>query len=252
MYKLLRAECKRLFQSWYFWGVFALVSLMNLYMGLVNRKQMIELFQGQMPSANLFGHTVFLGIGIAILVGLFVGDEYSDKTLRNKFMVGSRRGAVYFCYYVVVLSAAVMCHIFAMLIGYLFGRMFIGTLTISFSLLFRHTVYSLFPIAAMCAVSLCCVTIVQSKAIGCGIANGIATCCTFAGSGILGMIHSKEWKDSVGLDFLPETYLGKIRSFEDLVVNECLTEISFPMGSLCVCLLFLLIGVLFFYYMDVK
>lgn len=252
MFNLLAAGFTRLFKSWYFWGILLLVSLMNLYLGLVNRKQIIELFPGQMPGAILFDHTMFIGIATAILVGLFIGDEYSDKTVRNKLIGGLNRVTVYFSYYFVVFIAMVICHILAMWTGYLFGRFCIGTLTISFSLLFKHTIYSVFAIAAMCAVSLCIVIFTQNKAIGCGVANCVATCCTFGGNAIVGMLLTHETQSRVWFDFLPEAYLGKIRSYEDLVVNECLTEVSLPIGCVCVCLVFLVIGVVIFRHKDIR
>ncbi len=252
MYNLLAAGFIKLFKNWYFWGVFILVSFLNIYMGLVNRRQIMELFQEQMPGAILFDHTIFIGIATAILVGLFIGDEYSDKTIRNKLISGLNRRTVYFSYYFVVSTAMIICHIFAMLTGYLFGRLMIGTLTISFSLLLKHTIYSLFAIAAMCAVSLCIVTIVQSKAVGCGVTNCVATCCTFGGNAIIGMLLTHETQNLVWFDFLPEAYLGKIRSYEDLVVNESLTEVSLPIGCVLVCLVFLAIGVTVFRHKDIK
>lgn len=251
MYNLLTAGFIRLIKSWYFWCVFALVSLMNIYFGMVNRKQIINLYQGQMPGSVLFSHTIFLGIAVAILIGLYIGDEYSYRTIRNKMITGMSRVTIYFSYFIVVFVAIVSCHLSAILVGYLYGRICIGTLTISFSLLIKHTVYSLFAIAAMCAISLCIVTLVQNKAVGCGVANCIATVCTFGGSGLVNMMIIKEFPVTVWVDFLPEAYLSKIRSYEDLFVNECLTDISLPIGSLCICLLFLGIGVSAFAYKDI-
>jgi len=252
MFNLLAAGFIRIFKSLYFWGVFIIVSLLNIYMGLVNRRQITELFQEQTPGAILFNHTLFIGIAAAILVGLFIGDEYSDKTLRNKLIGGYNRVTVFFSYYIVVFTATVICHIAAMLTGYVFGRIFIGTLTISFSLLFKHTFYSLFPIAAMCGISLCIMVLVQNKAIGCGIGNCLATCLAFGGNGIIGMLITHEIKDSLWVNFWPEAYLYQIRSYEDLVVNECLTEISFPVGCICVCLVFLVTGAVIFRYRDIR
>jgi len=101
MFNLLAAGFIRIFKSLYFWGVFIIVSLLNIYMGLVNRRQITELFQEQTPGAILFNHTLFIGIAAAILVGLFIGDEYSDKTLRNKLIGGYNRVTVFFSYYIV-------------------------------------------------------------------------------------------------------------------------------------------------------
>ena len=72
--------------------VVAVVGLFEIFM--MYRDSIIEMETPYFDS----GLFAFAGVGmfaIATVVSLFVGSEYSDGTIRNKVVVGHRRGAVY-------------------------------------------------------------------------------------------------------------------------------------------------------------
>lgn len=54
---------------------------------------------------------LFLGFIAAIFIGLFIGVEYSDGTIRNKLMVGHTRAAVYASNLIVCVSAGIILHL---------------------------------------------------------------------------------------------------------------------------------------------
>ncbi len=252
MRNLLAAGCSRLWKSWYFRGLFVLMCLMNGYMALANRRQILQLFQGQMPVSVFFGHTLFIGIATAVLVGFFIGDEYSDKTLRNKILCGYDRKIIYLTYFVECFIGMAICHLAAILCGFIFGMLTIGTLTIPYSLLFIYILYSFSALAVMCALSLLIVTVSQSKTIGIAVADCVAFLSLFCGSGLVSMLLTGARKDSVWLDLSADVYLNKIRAYEDLFVNEAIEEIAFPTGLIVIMLVLLAIGMAIFARRDIK
>ena len=44
---------------------------------------------------GFFGCALFIGIVMAVFCSLFIGTEYSEGTIRNKIIIGQKRGAVY-------------------------------------------------------------------------------------------------------------------------------------------------------------
>ena len=58
-----------------------------------------------------FGQTVAVSIISAIFIGLFIGTEYSNGTMRNKLVIGHSRGAIYFSNLAVCIAAALLIHI---------------------------------------------------------------------------------------------------------------------------------------------
>ncbi len=252
MYNLLTAGCFRLFKSWYFRGIVLLTSLLNIYMVVINRKQLLQLFQGQMPLSAIFGHTIFIGITLAVLVGFFVGDEYSDKTLRNKIICGYDRKIIYFIYFFTCFIGITICHLTAIFFGYSVGRLMIGTLTVSYIRLLKYVLYSLAALALMCALSLLIVTIVQSKTIGIIVADVVAIFGSYVGAGLFSELITHSAKDSFWIDFLADAYLNKIRAYEDLFMNEVIEEVAFPGGLLILTVVLLVTGMLIFECRDIK
>lgn len=62
---------------------------------------------------------LFLGFVAAIFIGLFLGREYSDGTIRNKLIIGHSRLAVYVSNLIVCISAGMILHLVYLVI--LFG-----------------------------------------------------------------------------------------------------------------------------------
>ena len=44
---------------------------------------------------GFFGCALFIGIVMAVFCSLFIGTEYSEGTIRNKIIIGQKRGTVY-------------------------------------------------------------------------------------------------------------------------------------------------------------
>lgn len=57
----------------------------------------------------LFGHTLFIGVFMAVFCSLFMGTEYSDGTLRNKIISGHLRRDIYFANLILILWLLYFC-----------------------------------------------------------------------------------------------------------------------------------------------
>lgn len=110
MSKLLYAEFSRLFNSIIFKiGILAMVgtSLFFLIMQYDDVKRNAEYYSQFDSSYVTVDNIIFIGaffmlITAAVLIGIFVGTEYSDGTIRNKFIAGHSRIMIY-------LSKVIVC-----------------------------------------------------------------------------------------------------------------------------------------------
>ena len=95
MTNLMISGFKRLLKNRAFQITAAVVAVVGLFeIFMMYRDSIIEMETPYFDS----GLFAFAGVGmfaIATVVSLFVGSEYSDGTIRNKVVVGHRRGAVY-------------------------------------------------------------------------------------------------------------------------------------------------------------
>ena len=89
MSKLIYAGLMRLRRSWLFWLALVGIAAVSVYR-CANDVHNAGYFEWM-----LFDDTVYFCFLYAAFIGLFVGTEYSDGTMRNKLAVGHTRAAVY-------------------------------------------------------------------------------------------------------------------------------------------------------------
>ena len=108
MRKLLRADFARLKVSKTFWltlaGVLAvcLYLIYDLYAWKARHPDVAQYFEN-----DLFNYAAFMGFCCAIVVGMLVGSDYSDGTIRNKLIVGSERLRIYLSHWIVACAVSV-------------------------------------------------------------------------------------------------------------------------------------------------
>ena len=98
MTELFRADFVRLWKNKVFWGCMALMAAVEAVVVLNGcRQARLLAAEGYLRSLDdyYFGTSVLLGLLLALTLGLFLGTEYSDGTLRNKLIVGHTRREVY-------------------------------------------------------------------------------------------------------------------------------------------------------------
>lgn len=117
MIKLLRGDFTRLWKSKVFWlGVIVMlgVAVGTVYGIRLNKQEMQIAFpDSEFPPdhALLEGASTYVGIVIAVFIGLFVGTDYSSGTIRNKHIMGHSRTAMYFSDLIICSIASVIMHI---------------------------------------------------------------------------------------------------------------------------------------------
>lgn len=109
MTKLLSANFRRLFRAPIFW--FGLVaSCVYTLFGVINNFY----YKGVMPDTvikadhTLLPDGLILSLIVAVVVALFIGREYSDKTIRNKIVAGHSRMTIYLANLIVCSVATVI------------------------------------------------------------------------------------------------------------------------------------------------
>lgn len=124
MRKLLRANLYRLRRSKLFWGcLLAMLVTTAVAMHLVCGQAAVMLQGGYIQSfdALYFRTLPYFALFLSVFMGLFLGTEYSDGTIRNKVIVGCSRGEMY-------LSSLLCCALatFLLYLAWIIGGILVG------------------------------------------------------------------------------------------------------------------------------
>ena len=112
MIKLLKGDFIRLFKSKIVWlGVifmfgFASVAVYTKWDDLRNYPDYYN-----PPDSILLAGTLYISIVIAVFIGIFIGTDYSNGTIRNKHIIGYSRTEMYLSNLIVCVTASVMIHL---------------------------------------------------------------------------------------------------------------------------------------------
>ncbi len=109
MRKLLRANFARLWRSKSFWLILAALFVFYLALSLDKVWQVRSYLAAGYERAidrNMFSEAPLMGAFQAVFISFFLGTEYSDGTIRNKLVVGHRRGQIFLSNFIVCLAAS--------------------------------------------------------------------------------------------------------------------------------------------------
>lgn len=95
MRKLLRANFTRLRHDRAFWLLSALMAFFGISMSVVNAIHARQDGEIWAMDYTLFIHVILAPVLSAVLAALFIGNDYSSGTIRNKLIAGHRRVWVY-------------------------------------------------------------------------------------------------------------------------------------------------------------
>lgn len=169
MNKLLRANFTRLWKNKLFWGciIFMFADAVNTVVS-----QFIT-FKRNGGERSLYfterlalDQTVAVSIITAIFVGLFIGTEYSNGTMRNKLIIGHSRMAIYFSNLAVCIAAAVMIHVTYVATALLGGLIAFGNIFTQMDVFIKLFAVSLIVVTAFAAMLLPISTHITSKSAG--------------------------------------------------------------------------------------
>lgn len=169
MNKLLRANFTRLRKNKVFWGCIIFMFL-NAVSSVISQYISFKKYGGEKDlyfHENLaFGQTVAVSVISAIFIGLFIGTEHSNGTLRNKLVIGHSRGAIYFANLAVCIAAAILIHIAYVVTTLVGGLIVFGNTITQLETLIKLFAVSLIVVTAFAAILLPMSTLITSKSAG--------------------------------------------------------------------------------------
>lgn len=166
MGNLLSAGFFKLKKSKIFWlGMlvmfgYGLLAVFSRYRDLVSSAE----YPYRTPDGLLFSGGIMLMFVTPIFIGLFIGTEYSDGTIRNKLLVGHTRVSVYLSNLIVCMTATVLMHLIYLVIIIGIGIPVIGKFEDSTDSLIKMGFCSFLMVIALTAFLLLFSMLIQSKA----------------------------------------------------------------------------------------
>lgn len=122
MFRLLKANFYKLLRSRIYWVLFAFMIFFDLRMPVLDSRS-LTLHQYQHGDETLWTgwsiaqdytyatHIWLLSYAAMILISLFIGDDFSSGTLRNKILAGHSRSRLYTCYFITSYIGLLIMHI---------------------------------------------------------------------------------------------------------------------------------------------
>ncbi len=173
MNKLLSAEFIRLFKS----KIFRICLLVSGILGVglivpkcLDVKRNAEVYANLSAEYSNADSVLFVGVmGViflmAMFVGLFAGTEYSDGTIRNKLIVGHKRGSIYLSKLIVCIAANVIFLVVCIFAAWGLGSLLLGT-GMGYGEILTKTLMLCVVVISMTALLLLCSMCIQSKSVG--------------------------------------------------------------------------------------
>lgn len=168
MIRLLRADFARLFKGRIFWLGTAFMVALAAFATWTKWKDSQDFPDYyNPPDGILLAGAMYIGIVIAVVLGVFIGTDYSHGTIRNKHVVGHSRTAMYFSNLVICVVAAEIMHIAYMAV--VIGASAVG-ITKSFEMSAGNiaglVLTSIFTIAALTSVFVLVSMLIPSRTAG--------------------------------------------------------------------------------------
>ena len=171
MRNLLSANVMRLRKNIVFWLGIVFMFGMGAAASLTRYQEMQDI-SDYFPHCEeiLFSGSLFMAIVTAAFVGLFLGTEYSDGTIRNKLAAGHSRTVVYLANLIVSYLAAALLHLAFLLAVVAVGFPLVGNLGTPVQDLLVLVGVSLVTVLALSALFVMLSMLVMKKAVACVIA----------------------------------------------------------------------------------
>lgn len=179
MVNLIKMNFTRLFKSLIyklcllFSCGFAILPAVSRYIEMRNNVEMRNNNEVYIDSSNyfsadffMFSGALFLIFAAAALIGIFIGTEYSDGTMRNKLAVGHTRSEIYLANFIVSAAANVIILLIFLLLSLGMGLMFLDAPTLDFNQIVTFMLSQVLTMTAFTAIIVLCQMLISNKAIG--------------------------------------------------------------------------------------
>lgn len=129
MKSLIRANFYKLFRTKVYWILFILMPCVNLFSVYQLRDSLIlhKEFDDNVSYywlgwslgelSTYISHLPYFSYGVMAVIALFVGDEYSSGTIRNKIMAGHSRAKLFFSYFIPSYLGMLLIHFVSEITG---------------------------------------------------------------------------------------------------------------------------------------
>ena len=129
MSKLLYANWAKVIRSKVFWiaEIFLIgYSIFVYFMGFINKKRMMIIPDSDW-TIYFFNEMLFIHVITAIFTAFFIGVEYSDGTIRNKFIIGHTRKSVYLSNFITCCIVGLIQFVTYSIMSVISGYLLIGS-----------------------------------------------------------------------------------------------------------------------------
>ena len=206
MNKLLRANFTRLWKSRIFWIGILYTFGIGFFSSTTPYRESLEI-EGYHPHFDnyLFTNSLFMPIVCAVFIGLFIGTEYSNGTIRNKIIVGHTRSAVYFSNLIVSIVAILIMHLTNFATIVVLGGTLVGNREMPIAYLIILGLISIVTLIALCSFFLLISMLIKSKSTASVAAIIISFVFLLAAMSIASSLAQPEYWDAYHLSFTDES-----------------------------------------------
>ena len=191
MAKLLRANLSRLWKSRIFYVSLIFMAVLNVFLVLDGWKS-IRMGYTEPLEEMLFQNCIIIGFVCAVVVGMFLGTEYSDGTIRNKIAVGHTRASIYLANLIVCAAASALLLLISLAIGFGLGSFLLDPPEIPTKALLLYLCIGLLSTIAYASIFTLVAMLSPSKASGAVLCLVLALVLLFATSAVEGTLTEPE------------------------------------------------------------
>lgn len=216
MSRLLSAGIARLRKSKVFYASLIVMAVYALMVVFSSYRSCLEygLFDAISMDDWLYADVELFPIVCAVFIGLFIGTEYSDGTIRNKLVAGHSRWAIYISNLIVCALAAVLMRLVYMAVLLAVGLPLIGKGSCSITLLMVCFMCSILITVTFAAIFLMISMLVQSKAVGAVSVILLSVAFLFAAMLIYSNLNEPEYYEGYTYTYMDEEGQEQVEEVE--------------------------------------
>ena len=191
MAKLLRANLSRLWKSRIFYIGLAFMLLLNVFLVLDGWNYGRQGYPEPLEDM-LFQNCIIIGFVSAVVVGMFLGTEYSDGTIRNKIIVGHTRVRIYLANLLICAAGSLLLLVISLAIGLGLGSFLLDPLGLPMKVLLLYSCIGLLTTVSFASIYTLVAMLSPSKASGAVLCLVLALVLLFATSAVEGTLTEPE------------------------------------------------------------
>ncbi len=164
MIKLLRADFARLFKTPSYWicaAVSLVLCVLNIVLSYLTNNELSESI-----GTFMFKDGSNIMLFSAVFASIYIGTDYSCGTIRNKIIVGHKRGEIYLSNLIITSAGALIMRVLSWICEAAFGLIVGGKLGMPAGRLALLMTVSAFSLIAVCSVFTFIGMVISSKSTG--------------------------------------------------------------------------------------